>query len=221
MFGLTTLQLSPTFWGEFLGRWGAGILIFLCTTVFSFVLGRLVGRYRARRDWAQKQFLGRINVCVNCLANNRLSIRTLLERSLDEVFLNPVSVEKVLSAAKRTTVNQPLLPLDPEDSWFLLNFVLSAVAEHFGLGVIRHDAGESVKTVRYTLFLTCEQVGEDRIRKVRALLLQEEMLRQFPYHETMPELEDPRHADRIDTLRIAAKMQTTHPHFFMPLEIYL
>jgi len=221
MLGLTNLQIASIDWADFFARWGAGILIFLCTTVVSFVLGRLLGRYRARRDYAQKSLLGRININVNCFANNFLKIRTLLERSLEEVFLNPVAVEKVLAAAKQTKVDQPLLPLPPEDCWFLLNFVLNAVVERFGFGVIRQDAGEPVKTLRYVLFLTCEQVGDDRIRKVRALMLQEELLRNFPYHESLPQLEDAHHADRIDTLRTAAKMYATHPHYFLSLEIYL
>jgi hypothetical protein len=208
-------------WMDFLRRWGVGVLVFLCTTVLSFIVGRFIGRRRAAREWAQKRFMGRINIGVNSFVNNCLKIRSLTERSLDEVFLNPVAVQKIRAAAAKTTVENPLLPMAQEDCWFLLNFVLSSFSERFSAGVIRYDAGIPVQALNYRLFLTCEKVGNDRIHKVRALLLREELLRDFPYHDRMPELEDPSHADRIVTLRTAAKMFTTHPHYFMRVEIYM
>ena len=213
--------VSSPAWTDFLIRWGAGVVIFLCTTVMSFVVGRLWGQYRARKEWSQKTFRGRINIGVNSIIDGCLKIRSLTERSLEEVFLNPVAVQKVRAAAALTTVENPLLPLAQDDCWFLLNFVLSSFSERFSAGVIRYDAGQPVQALRYRLFLTCEKVGEDRIHKVRALLLREEILQNFPYRDTMPQLEDPSHADRIDTLRTAARMFRTHPHYFMAVEIYI
>jgi hypothetical protein len=213
--------LSAEFWTDFLGKWGAGVLIFLCTSVLSFVVGRLVGRRRARREWLEKRFLGRINVGVNTFADGCLKIRSLTERSPEEVFLNPVAVEKVQAAARRTTVEDPLLPLEADDCWYLLNFVLSSFSDRFSQGVIRYDAGQPVHALVYRLFLTCEKVGEDRIHKVRALLVREELLRDFPYHDAMPKLEDPSHADRIVTHRRAARLFPTHPHYFMRVELYV
>ena len=45
-----------------------------------------------------------------------------------------------------------------------------------------------------------DTMGDDRIRKVRAMMLRKEVIEEFPYHETMPTLEKEWHADRIDTL---------------------
>ena len=208
-------------WTDFLLKWGAGILIFLCTTAVSFVVGRLWGQYRAREEWSQKSLKGRINIGVNSIIDGCLKIRSLTERSLEEVFLNPIAVKKIRAAATQTTLDNPLLPLEQDDCWFLLNFVLSSFAERFSAGVIRYDAGQPVQILHYRLFLTCEKVGEDRIHKVRALLLREELLQDFPYHDKMPTLEDPAHADRVTTLRTAARMFETHPHFFMRVELYL
>jgi len=209
------------FWNDFFQRWGAGILIFLCTTVASFVVGRLVGYYRARSQWARKHFLGRIIVSVNSFVDGWLKIRTLMERSLEEVFLNPVAIDKVRRAADKTTLENPLLPISKEDSWFLLNFVLNAICEQFSEGVIRQDAGEPVKVLRYALFLTCEKVGEDRIRKIRAMLIRQDLLLNFPYKEGMPRLENSWHDDRVVTLRKAAEMYRSHPDYFMMLEVCL
>ena len=213
--------VSPPTWTDFLARWGAGVLIFLCTTALSFIVGHLWGQYRARQEWANKSLRGRINIGINTIVEGGLKIRSLTERSLEEVFLNPVAVKTVQAAAAKTTQDDPLLPLAQEDCWFLLNFVLSAFSERFSAGVVRFDAGQQVQALRYQLFLTCEKAGDDRIHKVRALLLREELLRDFPFHESMPKLEDPNHADRVSTLRKAARMFETHPHYFMRVEIYI
>lgn len=214
------LDPAPNTWGEVLLRWGIGVLIFLSTTVVSYILGRLVGTLNARRQWAQKQFLGRIHISINSLRDGTLRIRTLMERSLEEVFLNPVAVEKVLAAVRKTTPESPLLPMAAEDRWFLLSFALNAVAEHFVPGVIRQDAGLPVDTVRYVMFLACEQEGDDRIRKVRALLVQETELQNFKYRgDVVPKLEIDYHIDRVRTLRQAAEKYQTDRDLFIRLEV--
>ena len=221
MFLFLDEPLPPHYWVEFLGRWGSGVLIFLCTTVLCYALGVVVGRYRAYREWTQKSFLGRINISVNSFIDGTLKIRSLTERSLEEVFLNSLAVKKVRAAAALTTMDSPLLALAQEDCWFLLNFVLAAFSARFSPGVIRHDAGLPVECLTYRLFLTCEKAGDDRIHKVRALLIREELLRDFPYHDSMPKLEDPNHSDRVLTLRTAARMFASHPHYFMRVQIYI
>src|SRR5262249_19072603 len=125
------------FWTEFLQRSGVSILMLVISTVASFVLGRWWGSRRARREWEKKHFFGRINISLNLFTEGRLKIRTIFERSLEEVFLNAVAVEKIRAASLRTTIEDPLLPLAKEDCWYLLNFVLNAVAEHFSAGVVR------------------------------------------------------------------------------------
>lgn len=189
------------------------------STVLSFILGRWWGHYRASRQWERKDFLGRIIVSVNLLHENKLRIRTIMERTLEEIFPNAIAVAKVRDAAKRTTLENPLLPMAKEDCWYLLNFVLNHVAEHFTAGVVRMDAGQPVTKVSYALFLTCEQVGDERIRKVRAMLIKRDLLEAFPYPDSLPELENPWHADRIGTLRKAAEVFKKNPEQFLTLEV--
>ena len=86
-------------------------------------------------------------------------------------------------------------------------------------GQIRQDVGEKVTVVRYALFLTAELVGEERIRKVRAMLVKEELLRNFPYADTLPKLENAWHEDRIRTLRKAAQLYAKEPDYFLTLEV--
>jgi hypothetical protein len=189
------------------------------TTIVSFVVGRWWGKYLARRQWDRKDFGGRIIVSLNLLNDNRLRIRTIVERTLEEMFPNAIAVDKIRAAAKRTTIQNPMLPIAREDCWYLLNFVLNHVAEHFVQGVVRMDAGQPVTKMVYGLFLTCEQVGEERIRKVRAMLIRKEHLESFPYPEKMPELENPWHSDRILTLRKASEVYKTNPEQFLFLEV--
>jgi hypothetical protein len=213
----TTFLTDP----EVVRRVVSGVAIFFATTVASFVVGRSWGRYQARKQWERKQFLGRIIVSLNSFADGWLKIRTIFERSLEEVFLNPVAIEKVRSASLQTTTDSPLLPIAPKDRWFLLNFVLNAVAERFSGGLVRYDAGAALQPVTYLLFLTCEVVGEDRIRKVRAMMLRKDLVEDFPYGDSMPKLEQEWHRDRIVTLRRAVELYRKEPDNFLPIEIYV
>jgi hypothetical protein len=206
-------------WNEILQRFGTAIAIAVLGAIGSFVLGRWWGYYRARRQWLSKDFSGRVIVSLNTFSEDRLKIRTLLERSLEEVFLNPVAVEKVRDAAGRTTREDPLLPIEKDDCWFLLNFVLNAVAEKFVEGLFRQDMGQPVQRATYALCLTCERVGEERIRKVRAMLVRQDVLAEFPYQDSMPKLEREWHADRIKTLRHAAELYKKEPDNFLTLEV--
>jgi hypothetical protein len=150
-----------------------------------------------------------------------LKIRTIFERSLDDVFLNPVAVEKIRTASTQTTVENPILPIAREDRWYLLNFVLNAVAERFSDALMRHDASQSLRPVTYLLFLTCEVVGADRIRKVRAMLVRKDLVEAFPFEKEMPKLEQEWHSNRVLTLRKASEIYRAEPDNFLSLEIYV
>jgi len=194
------------------------VAVSVLTSLAAFAFGRSYGRYKARREWQSKEFLNRVIVSLNIFSEGTLKIRTVLERSIEEVFLNPIAIEKIQDAVARCTSDSPILPIPKEDRWYLLNFVLNCVAEHFVAGQIRLDAGEKVTLVRYALFLTCEVVGDERIRKVRAMLVRRDLLDDFPYLDAMPKLENPWHADRIKTLRRAAALFKNEPDNFLVLE---
>jgi len=195
------------------------VLASAVTAALAFVFGRYYGRYKARREWESKEFLHRVIVSLNILRGGYLKIRTVMERSLDELFLNPVAVEKVQHAARACTVADPMMYIGKADRWFVLNFVLNAVAEQMVVGNIRLDAGLPVTLVKYSLFLTCEVVGEERVRKVRAMMIRTELLENFPYDDdATSKFENPWHIDRIRTLRKAAEVFKTEPDLFLMLE---
>ncbi|MCI0703095.1 MAG: hypothetical protein L0241_18615 [Planctomycetia bacterium] len=215
LFGLSEAEVEA----EYIKRIVVTILVAATTSTATFFVGRWWGSYKARRQWRAKEFLDRIIVSLNIFSDGHLKIRTVMERSLEEIFLNKLAVAKVWLAAKATTLEQPVMPIAKEDRWFLLNFVLNAVAEHFVTGHIKRDAGQPVITVKYALFLTCELVGDERIRKVRAMLLRRDLLENFPYQDTMPNLENPWHEDRIKTLRTASALYKKEPDNFLMLEV--
>ena len=215
LFGLDAGEVTD----DFTRRIIVTVLVAAVTSAATFFFTWWWARRRALKQWASKEFLDRIIVSINIFADGYLKIRTVLERSLDEVFLNRVAVQKVLAAAKATSVDKPVMPVPREDRWFLLNFVLNAVAEHFVAGHIKQDAGQPVTTVKYALFLTCELVGDERIRKVRAMLVRADLLADFPYKDSVPKLENPWHEDRIRTLRHAAELYAKEPDNFLVLEV--
>ncbi|HEV3385864.1 MAG TPA: hypothetical protein VG097_13690 [Gemmata sp.] len=215
LFGFSGDEVSD----EYIKRIVVTILVAITTSTATFFAGRWWGRYRANRKWAAKEFLDRIIVSLNIFADGYLKIRTVMEKSLPEVFLNRVAIEKVEVAARATTIDKPVMPIPKGDRWFLLNFVLNAVAEHFVTGHIRQDGGQPVTIVKYALFLTCEKVGDERIRKVRAMLVRQDLLLEFPYQDSMPKLENPWHEDRIKTLRHAAGLYKKEPDNFLTLEV--
>ena len=194
------------------------VVVSVLTSLAAFLFGRYYGRWKAHREWESKEFLNRVIIRLNILHEGTLKIRTVLERSIEEVFLNPIAVEKIQAAVKLCTPDNPILPIPKADRWYLLNFVLNAVAEHFVAGQLKLDAGQPVTTLRYALFLTCELNGDERIRKVRAMLVRRDVLDDFPYFDSMPKLENPWHEDRIKTLRRASALLKTEPDNFLILE---
>lgn len=179
--------------------------------------GWLFGRYRAQQSWEKKEFFGRINFSLNSIDNGKLKIRTIMEKSCDEVFLNQVAVTQLLAAAQETTAKDPIIPLGDGDYWFFLNAALNEVSEKFSSGFIHRDIGQSVNSHLYLLCLTNEVDGSIRTRKLRAMLILKKTLEELP--EEMPELESENHQTRWRTLEWMAQEYREDPKRFITVEI--
>jgi hypothetical protein len=131
-------------------------------------------------------------------------------------FAAPVTVKV---SPMSFTHSVPPLALTERKSGAAPCIVLNAVTEHFVAGHIKQDAGLPVTRVRYALFLTCEMVGDERIRKVRAMLIRQDVLENFPYADAMPQLENHWHDVRVKTLRRAAELYKKEPDNFLTLEV--
>lgn len=181
-------------------------------------MGWVFGKRKARSDWRKREFFHRLNVSLNLLAPGEpLQIRTLLEKTCDEVFLNVVATEAVAVAARHTRPDNPILPLPQSDYWQYLNSVLNEIAEKFSVGEIRRDLGLPVTRGKYLICLTCECAGEMRTRKVRAMVIQKKHLENLP--ATQPKLEHTSHITRWETLRVLAEQYKKSPWQFIELDL--
>ena len=201
--------------------------------VLGLLLGWWWGRRRARREWAKKQFVRRVNVSLNLLEDDghdrpTLRIRTLLEKDAKDVFLNDVAVDRLVAAAARTTKDDPLLPLG-DDAWFLLNAVLNEISERYSDGFLRRDVGAPTRSAVYLIGLTFEREGAMRTQKVRAMVVRRDVLRSLltrrddetgrPIEPPEPRYEHPNHATRWRTLRQLASAWQADPSRFLEMEI--
>lgn len=204
--------LWPELWAIVREHWLKAIvsLVFL-------LIGTAWGRRRARREWANKRFLDRVNFSLNTIDNGTLKIRTIAEMNCRDVFLNDVAAEQVSAATSKTTATNALLPFDKDERWFLLNAVLNELSERFGEGFIRRDMGLPVTTRVYLVCLTYENAGDLKTRKVRAMIVQRETLLNLP--PEAPRFERPHHATRFQTLQQLAGSYAADPTYFLEVEL--
>lgn len=189
----------------------------LLTAAAFTTVGWLIGRWRASRRWQRREFFNRLNVSLNSFQNGTLQIRTVMEKTCEEVFLNQVAVERLIRSAQGTTVQDPFVPIPREDRWFYLNAVLNELSERFADGLFRREAGKSGEAVRYVVCLTNECDGEVRTRKIRAMIIRKDRLLDLP--KDPPVLEKPHHAIRWKTLQQMQKRFASDPDFFIEMDI--
>ena len=184
--------------------------------VFGFV-GWFFGKRKAASEWQKREFYDRMNISLNILRDGRLKIRTLNETRCELIFPNSQAAQMVIDAAKKTTVDDPILTLPKEDYWYYLNAVLNEISEQFAVGSVRQDLGLPVTCDEYLICLTSEADGGIRMRKVRALVIKKSLLVKLP--EQQPELERPSHATRWQTLHKLAKAYQADPERFLAVTI--
>lgn len=187
------------------------------TGLFIMGVGWFLGQRRAKSNWQKKEFLDRLNVSLNTIDQKTLLIRTILEKSCKDVFLNDVAVARILETSGQTSEADPTLPLPEADYWYYLNSVLNEVSEQFAEGQLRRDMGMPVTVRKYLICLTSECAGELKTRKIRAMLIQRDLLQSLP--EEQPQLESPHHVTRWQTLQKLAKLRVSHPYRFLEIEI--
>ncbi len=179
--------------------------------------GLLIGRWRASQSWKKREFFDRLNVSLNSLHGGKLLIRTVLEKTCEEILLNKVAVERLIKLAQQTTKDSPIIPIPKEDRWFYLNAVLNELSETFAEGLFKREAGKPHDAVRYLICLTNECDGEVRTRKVRAMVMRKDTLVNLP--KDQPELESPNHSIRWKTLQQIQQAYTLDPTNFIEAEI--
>ncbi len=188
----------------------------LSAAAFTLV-GWLFGRWRAARSWKNREFFNRLNVSLNTFHDGKLLIRTVLEKTCEDILLNKVAVERLIKAAQRTTKQDSIIPIPKEDRWFYLNAVLNELSETFAEGLFRREAGKPFEAMRYLICLTNECDGEVRTRKIRAMVIRKDRLLNLP--KETPALESPNHTIRWTTLQQLQKAYLADSGNFIEAEI--
>lgn len=197
-------------------------------------IGWWIGFRRAKANWKKREFFDRLNVSLNYIDDGTLVIRTLSEKTCEDVFLNSAASDAVSKAAKLTTPADPLLPLPKDDYWFYLNSVLNELSEQFALGALRKEQGLAAHGERYLVCLTSEAAGEIRMRKVRAMVVRKSLLVNLPTDPpaartmtasphvptmSMPKFASSNHATRWDTLKFMAEEYQRNPWRFIEVDL--
>ena len=185
----------------------------LLTLALGFYGRRLLDWF----SWRRKQFLHRVILSLNTFHDGKLLLRTIMEKSLSEVFLNSYAVNVVMSAAQKTTDKDPMLPIPKDEAWHILNSALNAIAEEFHQGVVQRDMGLPVKSERYVFCLTHERADDVKQEKVRLLMIKSAALANLP--KDLPALESPHHRLRFETLHKMAAERAKRPELFAEVEI--
>jgi hypothetical protein len=179
-------------------------------SIVSLILGGLFGRWRAWKRFSNRAFYDRITVSLNYVEDGKFKIRTLLERSVTEVYRNTEMSRAVMEACAKKG-RGPLLALPEEDYWFYLNPVLNAISERFAEGYVRRESGMGGKEQTYLLFLTCENDEGAAVRqyKIRAMLIRESVL--LSTIDVTPEFRNEFQKGRWETLRKVREERATRP----------
>jgi len=191
----------------------------ILTGLVLMALGWFLGKRRARTDWRKRQFYDRLNISLNTLRDGKLLIRTLVEKRVEEVYLNSAATDTIIKMAQQTTATDSTLPLSQNDYWYYLNPLLNELSEQFAAGLIKRDLGLPVTAATYLVALTCECAGDIRMRKVRAMVIQKAILENLPTE--VPSLTAPSHATRWTTLNQLAAEWKARPWKFIEVELCL
>ncbi|MEM6688171.1 MAG: hypothetical protein AAF664_02010 [Planctomycetota bacterium] len=195
-------------------NWPELLWIVIAASVASYLAGR-----RSLTQWRRRDFLGRLNVSLTYLEGETLRIRTILETDAEEIFLNASASTAIVQMAKKTTAENPLIPIPPEDRWFYLNSILNEISERFAHGHLKRAMDASVVEDDFLIALTCERAGKVRTQKIRALLFRRQFLENLP--EEAPRYESPNHDTRWQTVQFLAERWTDSPDEFLELRLCL
>jgi hypothetical protein len=140
-------------------------------------VGIAIAYWRRRAQWRRKHFLARVNFSLNYVAGDSLAMRTLLETTASQVWLNEYGVGLVNAAARRATIEQPFLLLpDPDDRDFANRAALNILSERFAETYLAASLGRPTFTVPHVFGITCEKYGDIRTLKLRVLVIAEQAL---------------------------------------------
>jgi hypothetical protein len=185
-----------------LDHWELALLLATWSLIGVFAIKR-------RYDWRQRRFTQQVNFSLNSLAeadgSHTLQLRTLLEDSAAQVWINDYGVGRVLKAARRTTVENPFLKIvESRDRDLVMIAVLNVLSERFSDAFVARVLGIPAKTEPFLFGLTWERYGEMKTQKLRVMVIKRSDLQaMFGDGTDSREISvaEASHRPRINTLR--------------------
>jgi len=188
--------------GNLLGNWELALLL---------ITGSAIGAVSIRRqyDWRHRRFTQQVNFSLTTPVERDgaeiLLLRTLLEESAANVWLNEFGVSRVLKAARLTTREMPFLRIvQRHDRDLVMNAVLNVLSERFSDAFVARAVGVPIKTDSFLFGLTWERYGEMKTQKLRVILIKRTDLQSL-FDEGSGKREigviEASHRPRIETLR--------------------
>jgi hypothetical protein len=163
--------------------------------------------FRKRADWARKQFLTQVNFSLTYVRDGKMAMRTLMESTAQQVWLNDLGVKKVARAAAKTTRDQPFVELeDPVDMDFVYRAVLNVLSEKFAESYLAETLGLPVTAQEYLFTISFERYSDIRTLKLRVLLVSEKDLDEHFGPEGKVELPNDIYKARLKTMRAMHKL---------------
>lgn len=158
--------------------------------------------FRRRADWQRKSFMSQVNFSLNYVQDRKLCLRTLLETTATEVWLNDYGIKQVFNAAKQTRADQPFIILDDaEDMAFVKRAVLNVLSEKFAESFLAQPVGVPARTARFCFAVTFENFADMRTRKIRVLLMEVDSLKGQNWDSDIM-LDNAWHRDRVTVLKM-------------------
>ena len=168
---------------------------------------------RARLNWEKQEFLKRVQISLNYIADEdgkgkKLRFRTLDECGVDELMnQNSAGIAKILEAARSTTCTDPFLRSDPHSMDQIMKAVTNRISVKFSTGYLDYDVGSPVIRKEYWIGLTCEKpdiAKSERFDiKLRVMVTSDNLLRKTDWKKLRGKefFERPAHASRWECLK--------------------
>lgn len=167
-----------------------------------------------------------VNVTLNTTRGDVLSIDTMVgDTHLADVWSNPYFVQKVLSATKRCTMEDPVIRFSEKEGTngdtrkreqayrALYDPLVRMTAERVSNnGSIDLSLGKDVVSHRFVLGLTYEPILEGRQRHLRVMMILEEEIADILDESRAIEFWKPQHATRLRSLRAVARAWRERPN---------
>lgn len=179
----------------------------------------------------------KLNVTLNIINDQHLDIDTIVaDRLLTDVYKNHFIAQLLKQAAKRTTIDYPVVTLRAKPRhkrWFSIsnktevqlyeavyNPLISEVSEKTNnVFSFMSAIGQPMRVYRFVLALTYERGIPGRDQHFRCMMIHEDALLTLP--ASCPPVDHPQYATRFKTLVCIAQIYQRHPERFGVVKLWL